>query len=187
MRAAFGALIVQHPEEPSLAAGGAATEGELATRLGLPGDPGRGRGDHGRARHRAWPRLTGGAVHFAHVSTAEALALIRARQGRRPRRHLRHRPALFRPQRDRDRRLAHLRQALAAAARRGRPAGGGRRRSPTARSTRSPRTTSRATSMTSACRSRRRRRAAPGWRPCSRSRWRRCMAARCRSPARSSC
>ena len=35
----FGARIVQHPEDPSLADGGAATEGELATRLGLPGIP----------------------------------------------------------------------------------------------------------------------------------------------------
>src|SRR5579872_2879060 len=35
----FGARIIQHPEDPSLAAGGAATEGELATRLGLPGIP----------------------------------------------------------------------------------------------------------------------------------------------------
>jgi dihydroorotase len=30
-------MVVQHPEEPTLAAGGAMTEGELATRLGLPG------------------------------------------------------------------------------------------------------------------------------------------------------
>ena len=35
----FGARIVQHPEDPSLATNGAATEGELATRLGLPGIP----------------------------------------------------------------------------------------------------------------------------------------------------
>src|SRR3546814_16646226 len=34
----FGLLIVQHPEEPSLA-GGAMNGGELATRLGLPGIP----------------------------------------------------------------------------------------------------------------------------------------------------
>src|SRR3546814_13077863 len=34
----FGLLIVQHPEEPSLA-GGAMNGGELATRLGLPGLP----------------------------------------------------------------------------------------------------------------------------------------------------
>ncbi|MBV9736477.1 MAG: dihydroorotase [Acidisphaera sp.] len=72
----FGARIVQHPEEPSLAAGGAATEGELATRLGLPGIPAVAEAIL-VARDIRLAELTGGAVHFAHVSTAEALALIR--------------------------------------------------------------------------------------------------------------
>jgi dihydroorotase len=72
----FGARIVQHPEEPSLAAGGAATEGELATRLGLPGIPAAAEAIL-VARDIRLAELTGGAVHFAHVSTAEALALIR--------------------------------------------------------------------------------------------------------------
>ncbi|MCH8155128.1 MAG: dihydroorotase, partial [Proteobacteria bacterium] len=35
----FDLLIAQHPEEPSLAAGGVMNEGEIATRLGLPGIP----------------------------------------------------------------------------------------------------------------------------------------------------
>ncbi|HLN24528.1 MAG TPA: dihydroorotase, partial [Patescibacteria group bacterium] len=35
--ATFGLMIVQHPEEPSLADGGVMTEGEMATRLGLSG------------------------------------------------------------------------------------------------------------------------------------------------------
>ena len=74
--AGFGARIVQHPEEPSLAAGGAATEGELATRLGLPGIPAVAEAML-IARDIRLARLTGGAVHFAHVSTAESLALIR--------------------------------------------------------------------------------------------------------------
>jgi dihydroorotase len=72
----FGVRIIQHPEDPSLSAGGAATEGELATRLGLPGIP-----DAAEAilvgRDIRLAALTGGAVHFAHVSTAEALRLIR--------------------------------------------------------------------------------------------------------------
>ena len=72
----FGAWIAQHPEEPSLAAGGAATEGALATRLGLPGIPAAAEAIL-VARDIRLARLTGGAVHFAHVSTAEALALIR--------------------------------------------------------------------------------------------------------------
>ena len=72
----FGAWIAEHPEEPALAAAGAATEGELATRLGLPAIPAAAEAILvGRDIRLA--RLTGGAVHFAHVSTAEALALIR--------------------------------------------------------------------------------------------------------------
>lgn len=73
---AFGRMVVQHPEEPSLAAGGAATEGELATRLGLPGIPAAAEAMM-VARDIALARLTGGHVHFAHVSTGAALDLIR--------------------------------------------------------------------------------------------------------------
>src|SRR5206468_1535058 len=72
----FGARIIQHPEDPSLAAGGAATEGELATRLGLPGIPAAAEAIL-VARDIRLAALVGGAVHFAHVSTGEALALIR--------------------------------------------------------------------------------------------------------------
>jgi dihydroorotase len=77
----FGAMVVQHPEEPSLAAGGAATSGELATRLGLPSI-------HPAAeailvaRDIRLAEMTGGTLHFAHVSTGEALALIRAAKAR---------------------------------------------------------------------------------------------------------
>jgi dihydroorotase len=71
----FGARIVQHPEEPSLA-GGSATESEQATRLGLPGIPAAAEAIM-VARDIRLVELTGGAVHFAHVSTGEALALIR--------------------------------------------------------------------------------------------------------------
>ncbi len=74
--AGFGMRIVQHPEEPSLAAGGAATSGALATRLGLPGIPAAAEAIQ-VARDIRLAALTGGAVHFAHVSTAEALGLIR--------------------------------------------------------------------------------------------------------------
>lgn len=74
---AFGAFVVQHPEEPALAAGGAATEGELATRLGLAGIPPAAEAMM-VARDIALARITGGHVHFAHVSTGAALDLIRA-------------------------------------------------------------------------------------------------------------
>ena len=72
----FGARIVQHPEDPSLAEGGVATEGEQATRLGLAGIPAAAEAIL-VARDIRLAELTGGAVHFAHVSTGEALALIR--------------------------------------------------------------------------------------------------------------
>ncbi len=72
----FRTRVVQHPEEPSLAAGGAATEGALATRLGLPAIPAAAEAIL-VARDVRLAALTGGAVHFAHVSTAEALQLIR--------------------------------------------------------------------------------------------------------------
>ena len=72
----FGARIVQHPEDPSLAGGGVATEGELSTRLGLPGIPAAAEAIL-VARDIRLAELTGGAVHFAHVSTGEALELIR--------------------------------------------------------------------------------------------------------------
>ena len=74
---AFGSFIVQHPEDPSLAANGAATEGERATRMGLPGIPPAAEAMM-VARDIALARLTKGHVHFAHVSTGAALDLIRA-------------------------------------------------------------------------------------------------------------
>ncbi len=73
---AFGGRIVQHPEDPSLAEGGVATEGELATRLGLAGIPLVAESII-VARDIRLARLTGGALHFAHVSTAETITLIR--------------------------------------------------------------------------------------------------------------
>lgn len=72
----FGARIVQHPEDPALANGGTATEGEQATRLGLPGIPAAAEAIL-VARDIRLAELTGGLLHFAHISTAEALELIR--------------------------------------------------------------------------------------------------------------
>ncbi len=72
----FGAMIVQHPEEPSLAGSGCATAGALATRLGLPGIPAAAEAIM-IARDMRLAELTGGRLHFAHVSTGEAVALIR--------------------------------------------------------------------------------------------------------------
>jgi len=72
----FGARVVQHPEDPALAEGGSATEGELATRMGLPGIPAAAEAIM-VARDIRLAELTGGSVHFAHVSTGEAIELIR--------------------------------------------------------------------------------------------------------------
>ncbi|UFN51036.1 dihydroorotase [Roseomonas sp. OT10] len=73
---AFGSFIAQHPAEPSLTRGAAATEGEQATRLGLPAAPAAAEAMQ-VARDIALARLTGGHIHFAHLSTAAALELVR--------------------------------------------------------------------------------------------------------------
>ena len=111
----FGARIVQHPEEPSLAGGGSATESEQATRLGLPGIPAAAEAIM-VARDIRLAELTGGAVHFAHVSTGEALGLIRQAKSAGSGGHMRHRAALFRPERNLDRRFPDLCETVAAAA-----------------------------------------------------------------------
>ncbi len=72
----FGCRIVQHPEDADLAEGGAATEGARATIMGLPGIPAAAEAIC-VARDIRLATLTGGAVHFAHVTTGEACALIR--------------------------------------------------------------------------------------------------------------
>ncbi len=72
----FGARIVQHPEDYELAKGGAATAGARATWMGLPGIPAAAEAIC-VARDIRLAELTGGAVHFAHITTGEALDLIR--------------------------------------------------------------------------------------------------------------
>ena len=76
----FDALIIQHPEEPRLAQGGAMNAGELSTRLGLPGIP-RQAEVMLIERDLHLLEMTGGRYHVAHVSTALAVNAIRqARQ-----------------------------------------------------------------------------------------------------------
>ena len=74
---AFDKVIVQHPEEPSLAAGGQMNEGEISTRLGLSGIT-RMAEIIMLERDLQLVALTGGRYHAAHLSTAEGVALIRA-------------------------------------------------------------------------------------------------------------
>ncbi len=78
---AFGARIIQHPEDADLAEGGAATEGLRATLMGLPGIPAAAEAIC-VARDIRLAELTGGAIHFAHITTAESCALIRQAKAR---------------------------------------------------------------------------------------------------------
>ncbi|MEE2746052.1 MAG: dihydroorotase, partial [Pseudomonadota bacterium] len=71
----FDLLIIQHPEEPSLASG-VMNAGEMATRLGLAGIPPEAETIIVERDIRL-VELTGGKLHFAHVSTAEAINAIR--------------------------------------------------------------------------------------------------------------
>lgn len=72
----FDLLIVQHPEDPSLAAGGAMNNGELATRIGLPGIPACAEVMM-IERDLHLVRMSGARYHVAHVSTAAAIEAIR--------------------------------------------------------------------------------------------------------------
>ncbi len=71
----FDLLIAQHPEEPSLAADGVMNEGEIATRLGLPGIPAVAEPIMVERDIRL-VELTGGRYHAAHLSTAAAVEQI---------------------------------------------------------------------------------------------------------------
>jgi dihydroorotase len=77
----FGLLIVQHAEEPSLARGTAMNAGEVATRLGLPGVPAVAEAIMVERDLRLL-ELTGGRLHFAHLSTAGAIEVVRGAKAR---------------------------------------------------------------------------------------------------------
>jgi dihydroorotase len=77
----FGLLIVEHPEEPTLVANGDMNAGEMATRLGLVGIP-REAEVIIVERDVRLAAMTGGRLHFAHVSTADAIEVIRRAKAR---------------------------------------------------------------------------------------------------------
>jgi dihydroorotase len=77
----FDALLIQHPEEPSLASGGDMTEGEIATRLGLAGIPPAAEVIMVE-RDLRLAEITGARYHVAHVSTAESIDAIRRAKAR---------------------------------------------------------------------------------------------------------
>ncbi len=72
----FDLLIVEHPEEPTLAAGGAMNAGEMATRLGIAGIPAAAEVIMVERDIRL-AQLTSGRLHFAHLSTAVAVDAVR--------------------------------------------------------------------------------------------------------------
>jgi dihydroorotase len=78
---AFDALVVQHPEDPSLARGGQMNEGEIATRLGLQGIPACAEVMM-IERDLHLVRMTGGRYHAAHVSTTAGVDAIRRAKAR---------------------------------------------------------------------------------------------------------
>jgi len=78
---AFDALIIQHAEDPSLSACGCMNEGEVATRLGLPGIPGASEAVIVERDIRL-AALTGARYHVAHISTAEAVECVRRARAR---------------------------------------------------------------------------------------------------------
>jgi dihydroorotase len=77
----FDLLVIQHPEEPSLSAGGAVNEGEMATRLGLPGITPAAEVMMVE-RDLRLVEITGGRYHAAHVSTGAAIDAIRSAKKR---------------------------------------------------------------------------------------------------------
>jgi len=72
----LGMPVISHCEDMDLAAGGAANEGAVATRLGLRGIPNIAE-DLMVGRDIGIAEYTGTAIHIAHVSTAGAVRLIR--------------------------------------------------------------------------------------------------------------
>lgn len=72
---AFGALLIQHAEDPSLVSGGCMNEGVTSTRLGLPGIPVESESIM-VDRDIRLVELTGGRYHVAHLSTAGALEAV---------------------------------------------------------------------------------------------------------------
>jgi dihydroorotase len=69
--------LAQHCEDAALAAGGHMHEGAWSSRLGVPGVPSAAE-EVMVERDIALARLTGGRIHFMHLSTARSAALVAA-------------------------------------------------------------------------------------------------------------
>ena len=68
--------VVNHMEDLGLNHDGHMNEGEVATRLGVPGIPGLAE-EVMIARDALISKYTGGSIHVAHISTADAVELVR--------------------------------------------------------------------------------------------------------------
>ncbi|HEY1720901.1 MAG TPA: dihydroorotase [Magnetospirillaceae bacterium] len=79
--ATFDAIVMQHPEEASLAEGGLMNEGETATRLGLAGIPSAAEAIQ-LERDLRLVEITGARYHAAHISTAAGANIIRSGKAR---------------------------------------------------------------------------------------------------------
>jgi dihydroorotase len=79
--AMLGLVVVSHAEDAGLTGSAVATAGEMATRLGLPSAPAEAEA-LAIARDIALAELTGARLHFRQVTTAAALALVRAAKAR---------------------------------------------------------------------------------------------------------
>jgi len=77
----FDQMIIQHAEEPSLARGGVMNSGETATRLGLSGIP-REAETIMVERDVRLAEMSGGRLHFAHLSTSDAIDVVRKAKAR---------------------------------------------------------------------------------------------------------
>ncbi len=73
----LGVVLAQHCEDEGLSRGGHMHEGEWSSRLGIPGVPAEAE-ELMVARDIALARLTGGRIHFLHLSTARSVELVRA-------------------------------------------------------------------------------------------------------------
>ena len=72
----FGIPVIDHCEEPTLAAGGSMNEGIVSARLGVKGIPPEAE-EVMVARNILLARLTDGHIHLAHMSTRGSVELIR--------------------------------------------------------------------------------------------------------------
>ncbi len=77
----LGVPIAQHAEDLNLSAGGCMNEGEVSARLGLNGIPNAAESVI-VARDIELAALTGGQYHVLHISTAEAVELVRRAHAR---------------------------------------------------------------------------------------------------------